>query len=289
MPGNAIIVFCVAAVIIVLLKVLTAWGNKALELTVYRINGRTIPKAFDGFRIAQVSDLHNAEMGKDNEKLISMLRRTKPDIIVITGDMIYCRNQKTEAALGFAEKAVKIAPCYYVTGNHEARVGKYSEFRDGLLGVGVNVLENAETQIDIGGEKITVIGVNDPLFRTDGLSGNSEAVMNDRLSNIIGGKEGYTVLLSHRPELFKTYVKNNVDLVFSGHAHGGQIIIPFIGGLAAPNQGLFPKYYKGIYTEGNTAMVVSRGIGKSIFPFRINNRPEVVLVELCSDSTLTEQ
>ena len=90
----------------------------------------------------------------------------------------------------------------------------------------------------------------------------------------------YVVLLSHRPELFNSYVENNVDLVFSGHAHGGQFRIPFIGGIVAPNQGVFPKYDAGIFTEGNTNMVVSKGVGNSIIPFRVNNRPEVILIEL---------
>lgn len=91
---------------------------------------------------------------------------------------------------------------------------------------------------------------------------------------------GYTILLSHRPELFDVYVESGVDLVFSGHAHGGQFRIPFIGGVVAPNQGVFPKYDAGIFAEGNTNMVVSRGVGNSIIPFRVNNRPEVIIIEL---------
>jgi predicted MPP superfamily phosphohydrolase len=97
-------------------------------------------------------------------------------------------------------------------------------------------------------------------------------------------EDTYTILLSHRPELFELYVESKADLVFSGHAHGGQFRIPFVGGLIAPNQGLFPKYDAGIYEEGNTTMVVSRGIGNSIVPFRINNRPEIVLAELASQA-----
>ena len=97
---------------------------------------------------------------------------------------------------------------------------------------------------------------------------------------MISEEDGYVILLSHRPELFDTYVENKVDLVFSGHAHGGQFRIPFIGGVVAPNQGVFPKYDAGIFTEGNTNMVVSKGVGNSIIPFRVCNRPEVILIEL---------
>ena len=104
--------------------------------------------------------------------------------------------------------------------------------------------------------------------------------MSSKLDELVCKEDGYTILLSHRPELFETYAQNNVDLVFSGHAHGGQFRIPFVGGIVAPNQGLFPEYDAGMYTEGNTNMVVSRGIGNSVIPFRLNNRPEVILVEL---------
>ena len=274
------ITLSVIGIALVLLIICIAWGNNALELNSYSIASNSLPKEFDGFRIAQVSDLHNAEMGKDNEKLISMLADAEPDIIVITGDMIDFRNTKVDVALNFAEQAVKIAPCYYVTGNHEARVDEYCDLKDGLIELGVAVLEDAKTQIVLSGESITLVGVDDPSFQTDYLFGDDETVMNSELNELISEEDGYVILLSHRPELFDTYVENKVDLIFSGHAHGGQFRIPFIGGVVAPNQGVFPKYDAGIYSEGDTNMVVSRGVGNSIIPFRINNRPEVILIEL---------
>ena len=274
------ITLSVIGIALVLLIVWIAWGNNALELNSYSIASNSLPKEFDGFRIAQVSDLHNAEMGKDNEKLISMLADAEPDIIVITGDMIDSRNTKVDVALNFAEQAVKIAPCYYVTGNHEARVDEYRDLKDGLIELGVTVLEDAKTQIVLSGESITLVGVDDPSFQTDYLFGDDETVMNSELDELISEEDGYVILLSHRPELFDTYVENKVDLIFSGHAHGGQFRIPFIGGVVAPNQGVFPKYDAGIYSAGDTNMVVSRGVGNSIIPFRINNRPEVILIEL---------
>ena len=263
-------------VLIVLLAIWIAWGNKALELNSHRITSDKLPSSFDGFRIAQVSDLHNTEFGENNEKLLSMLREANPDIIAITGDMIDLRNTKIEVALKFAEQAVKIAPCYYISGNHEAYVDEYEEFKDSLTELGVVVLDDAKTEIELSGEKITLVGVEDPSFSwTD-----NETLINDKLNELICEEDGYTILLSHRPELFEIYVEKEVDLVFSGHAHGGQFRIPFVGGIVAPNQGLFPQYDAGIYIEGKTTMVVSRGIGNSIFPFRVNNRPEVVLIEL---------
>lgn len=269
-------ILAIIMVLIVLLAIWIAWGNEALELNSHRITSDRLPASFDGFRIAQVSDLHNTEIGEDNEKLLSTLKEATPNIIVITGDMIDCRKTNIDIALDFAKEAVKIAPCYYISGNHEAYVDEYEKFKSSLTELGVTVLDDTKTEIELSGEKITLIGVGDPSFSwTD-----NETLVNDKLNELISEQDGYTTLLSHRPELFKTYVKHNVDLVFSGHAHGGQFRIPFVGGVIAPNQGLFPRYDAGIYTEGKTTMVVSRGIGNSIIPFRVNNRPEVVLVEL---------
>ena len=276
-----IILLGVIGIILITLIIWVAWGNKALELNMYNISSNELPKRFDGFRIAQVSDLHNAEMGKDNQKLISMLKDAEPDIIVITGDMIDSRNTNVDIALAFAEKAMQIAPCYYVTGNHESRVNEYDALKEGLNRLGVTVLEDAKTELVVSGEKITIIGVDDPNFKMDYLL-NDESAIKSKLNELMSEDDGYTILLSHRPELFEAYVDSDLDVVYSGHAHGGQFRIPFIGGVVAPNQGLFPQYDSGIYTKENTNMIVSRGVGNSIVPFRINNRPEVIVVELSS-------
>ena len=270
----------VVAIVLVALVIGIAWGNTALELNTYTISSSKLPQSFDGYRIAHVSDLHNTEMGKDNEKLLAMLRDAAPDMIAITGDLVDSRNTDIEVALQFVREAVKIAPCYYVTGNHEARINEYGELKAGMETAGVTVLEDVRTEISMEGATITLIGVNDPSYQTDYLFGDSETVMNTKLEELHTEDGEFTVLLSHRPELFDTYTDHGIDLVLSGHAHGGQFRLPFFGGLVAPNQGFFPEYDAGIYTEGNTNMLVSRGIGNSILPFRINNRPEVILIEL---------
>jgi len=274
------IMLAVVAAVLVALVIWIAWGNTALELNTYTISSSKLPQSFDGYRIAHVSDLHNTEMGKNNEKLLAMLRDADPDMIAITGDLIDSRNTDIEVALKFVREAVKIAPCYYVTGNHEARVNEYGELKAGMETAGVTVLEDVRTEISMEGATITLIGVNDPSYQTDYLFGDSETVMNTKLEELHTEDGEFTVLLSHRPELFDAYTDHGIDLVLSGHAHGGQFRLPFIGGLVAPNQGIFPEYDAGIYTEGNTNMLVSRGIGNSILPFRINNRPEVILIEL---------
>ncbi len=276
------------------------WGNTALMVSVITITGERIPAAFSGFRIAQVSDLHNAEFGKNNTRLLNLLSECKPDIIVITGDFVDSSHPDFDIALSFAEEVVRIAPVYYVTGNHEARLSQYGILRDKLEAVGVSVLEDRAVQLksdlaresasgldrmpELDDETITLIGLSDPKFMINTYeAGETSVMVRTKLKALADAGDSYTILLSHRPELFESYVDSSIDLVLSGHAHGGQFRLPFAGGLIAPDQGLFPKYDAGLYTDGSTHMVVSRGIGNSIIPIRFHNRPEVVLVELCSD------
>ena len=273
------VLFVVVFVLVVLI-VWTLWGNTALEVNEYEVVSDRIPQGFEGFRIAQVSDLHNAEFGEGNEKLIQLLSQTDPDIIVLTGDLIDSRHTDIEIALDFARQAIKLAPVYYVSGNHEARVREYEDLKMGLAEAGVVILENQNVQITREGESITLMGIDDPSFQEDYLFGDSESVARQAIDDLQNESEGYTILLSHRPELFDLYVDTGMDLVFSGHAHGGQFRLPFVGGLVAPNQGFFPKLDEGRFTEENTTMIVSRGVGNSIIPIRFNNRPEIVLVTL---------
>ena len=268
------------ALILFILIVWTLWANTALEVNEYEIMSDKIPEAFTGFRIAQVSDLHNAEFGEGNEKLIELLSQTDPDMIVISGDLIDSRHTDIEIALEFARHAIKLAPVNYVSGNHEARVREYEDLKMGLAEAGMIVLEDQKVQITREGESISILGIDDPSFQEDYLFGDAVSVTSSALSELQNESDGYTVLLAHRPELFETYVDAGVDLVFSGHAHGGQFRLPFIGGLVAPNQGFFPKYDAGLFSEGSTNMIVSRGVGNSIIPLRFNNRPEIVLVTL---------
>ena len=273
-------VLMVSVLVILCLGIWTLWGNNALEVNEYEILGDRIPQGFDGFRIAQVSDLHNAEFGEENWKLIKMLSQTDPDIIVLTGDLIDSRQTDLDVALEFAWQAGKIARVYYVSGNHEARVPEYEDLKIGLVKAGVVILENQKVQITREGESITLMGIDDPSFQENYLFGDAEGVAKQAISDLQDESDGYTILLSHRPELFDVYVDTGIDLVFSGHAHGGQFRLPFVGGLVAPNQGLFPKYDAGQFDEENTTMIVSRGVGNSIIPIRFNNRPEIVVAQL---------
>ena len=271
------VIFCAVAFLLLLGWVL--WSNTALELNANKIESKDLPENFNGFRIAQVSDLHNTEMGQNNEKLLAMLRAAQPDMIAITGDLIDSRNTDVSIALQFAQEAVKIAPCYYVSGNHESRVSEYTALKDGLEELGVKVLANEKLEIRHENEKISVLGLSDPAFENSYLFGDAATVADKHLQTL-DGDNGFAILLSHRPELMEVYADYEIDLVLSGHAHGGQFRLPLLGGIYAPGQGLFPKYDAGLFELENTKMIVSRGIGNSIIPIRFNNRPEVVLVIL---------
>ena len=274
------IVLAAIVAILILLIIWIAYGNTDLEIYKYNVKSEDIPSEFDNFRIVQISDLHNAEFGENNEKLLLMLKQADADIIAITGDMIDSRNTDIDVAISFAQKAVNIAPVYYVNGNHESRVlGEYEKLKQGLTDTGVNILENSSADITIGDETISLIGINDPTFRMDIVDDTMEQNIAHQLVNVIPDNDNYKVLLAHRPEYFDVYA-GNVDLVLSGHAHGGQFRIPFVGGLVAPGQGFFPEYYEGSHIKENTEMIVSRGIGNSIIPFRINNKPEIIVAEL---------
>ena len=275
--------YLLATALLLILVVWTLWGNTALMVNTITVSGNQIPLEFSGFRIAQISDLHNAEFGEKNSRLLNILSEKKPDIIVITGDLVDAQHTDVSIALSFAEEAVQIATVYYVTGNHEASLSQYDELKTGLESAGVIVLEDKAVQLERSGSFITLIGISDPNFAIESNIFNEvPAMISTKLNDLTKDETNYTILLSHRPELFSTYVSCGVDLVLSGHAHGGQFRLPLIGGLVAPDQGFFPKYDAGLYTEGSTNMIVSRGIGNSIIPLRFNNRPEIVLVELRS-------
>ena len=271
---------CFIAISLIVISACILLGNNNLGITEYYVTSAKIPDPFDGFEIAQISDLHNAEFGDENKDLLVLLSQIEPNVIVLTGDLIDSRHTDIEVALDFASKAVQIAPVCYVTGNHEARVPEYAQLKTGLTDLGVTVLENQKVQITKDGAGITLMGIQDPSFRTDYLFGDAESVSRQAITSLQNKSDGFTVLLSHRPELFDLYVDTGVDLVFSGQAHGGQFRLPVVGGLVAPNQGFFPRYDAGQFIEENTTMIVSRGVGNSIIPFRINNPPEIVVVEL---------
>lgn len=256
------------------------WQNNSLEITRSKYVNTKIPEEFSGLKIAHISDLHNKSFGKNQGTILNKLQNISPHIIVITGDLIDRRRYDLETALVFARGAVDIAPVYYVPGNHEAWSNRYQEIKEGIELAGAHILDNQQLEIEKGDSKISILGVRDPGFVMSDHSGRANTTELAKNLKEFAKVDNFKILLSHRPELFELYCKNNMDLIFTGHAHGGQIRIPLVGGIIAPNQGLFPKYTDGSHTKDNSTMLVSRGLGNSLFPIRVFNRPEIVVVTL---------
>lgn len=279
MKKKTILGLCMASALVAGTAGWLWWGNRAVMVHTISVTDQRLPQEFEGFRIAQISDLHNEVFGTGNGELLTLLAGTRPDIIIITGDLVDSRRTDVSAALEFVRGAVEIAPVYYVAGNHESRIPEEFWMLERCMeNLGVSVLRGERTLLTREGAAIALIGVDDPTFQ-DKDSANWPGIVEEELGRL--REEGlYSILLIHRPELLETYARAGMNLVFSGHAHGGQVRLPFVGGVIAPNQGFFPQYDGGLYTMGDTQLVVSRGLGNSLCPLRVNNRPEIVLAEL---------
>ena len=269
--------------VFVLFVLVVLIDNVTIHTTLTRVTIKDLPKSFDGYRIVQVSDLHNNVYGMGQSYLLAKIREARPDAIVVTGDLIDRNTKNVDNAMLFINGAVDIAPVFYVTGNHEASVGKqYKELALRMNEAGVTFLDNDAVTVISEEDVITLAGVRDPAFDW---SKPDAKIVDDEIKKALAevSDTQVTVLLSHRPELIKTYSENGIDLVLTGHAHGGQIRLPFIGPIYSPSQGLFPKYTSGLYEEGGTKMYVSRGIGNGIAPLRFNDGPELAVIVLTKE------
>lgn len=250
-----------------------------IELVHYEIASTRLPQSFNGFKIAQISDLHCIQSKQQADKLFDLLQKANPDIIVFTGDIIDETTFDYALTYTFLDNVAQIAPTYCVNGNHEAWLPQhiYHFFEETLNTLGIPILHNQGIKLTKNNDVIYLYGVDDPDF-LDRSDFYASEIMAHQLDNI--PTQPFTLLLSHRPELFDCYVAKKIDLVLTGHAHGGQIRLPLIGALLAPNQPLFPPYTKGVYTNQQTTMIVSTGIGTSKLPLRINNPGQVVSITL---------
>lgn len=250
-------------------------NNNILVVSEYEYKGDKIPEAFDGFTIVQISDLHNKEYPFDQKYLMNKIEDSNPDIIVITGDIVDSSHTDMDGALEFARKCVELAPTYYITGNHEYWISKtdLEELISSLEEIGVICLEDECVSVKQGDANINLIGLDE------------KSLADETLKNMMLdiGTEDFNILLAHEPQYIDDYARSGVDLVLSGHAHGGQVRLPFVGGMYAPDQGFMPNYTEGEYTVGNTTMIVSRGIGNSVIPLRVFNLPEIVVIKLKSN------
>ncbi|MCX7884306.1 MAG: metallophosphoesterase [Caloramator sp.] len=256
------------------------FNNNYIYTSKIKFKSSKIPNEFKGFRIVHLSDLHSKRFGKNQRYLISKVKSQKPDIIVFTGDLVDKRKYDENPPIELMRELVKIAPVYYVTGNHENWSDNFKSLEVKLKDYKVNILHNEYKEIKIKNSSIYIAGIDEPSVQIEVYREYSitDSELKKCASNL--NKNKFKILLAHRPDLISLYSKYGFDLIFSGHAHGGQVRIPFIGGIVAPNQGFFPKYTSGLYNFNKSSLVVSRGLGNSIFPFRIFNCPNIVVVTL---------
>lgn len=247
-----------------------------LEISRYEVKSQKLPESFDGFKIVQLSDLHGAEFGEDGMGLVEKVKELEPDIIALTGDFVTDEGDLA-AVKKLAGRLTELCPVYFVSGNHEFGSGLAIKVRNILERAGVKYLSNEYLTISRGEDGILLGGVEDPLAYADMLSPDELAQkMND------AAPDAFKILLGHRNYWMTEYPELPVDLIFCGHAHGGLIRIPGVGGLIGTDRRLFPDFDAGEYNNGRYTLIVSRGLGNSVSIPRIFNRPEIVCVELSS-------
>lgn len=268
--------FAVPILLVLLLSFLIYDGNTNIEVTEYDLYYEGLPDSFSGFRVVQLSDIHAAKFGKDNVRLIQAVRDAGPDIIAVTGDLIDS-NDQGGIVKHLLTELMKIAPVYYVTGNHEWSSGGLSELKQILSDCGVVYLSNDYVKLSKGEDSIIVAGIDDPNGPYDQKS-PEELIAEIRMAE----GDQYILLLAHRNNV-EEYALLDVDTLLCGHAHGGLVRLPFAGGLIGHNRKLFPKYTEGVYTQEGTDVVVSRGLGNFSFVLRIFNNPHIPVVILNKD------
>lgn len=274
-------------IIIIVMAVIIAIGvflylqNNIIDITKYNLK---YDKADEPIRIMQLSDLHS----KPFKKVLKKIDEIKPDIICITGDYINDREKNKKKMLKYAKALVARAKVYYITGNHERRLENFDELMDELSKVGFIVLLNRVSVYNDKGFEIDFLGLDENQANFDDYKARKKGTFEYKdmspyfkQLNELGG---YKIVLSHFPENFEgvkemNYSQYDFDLQLSGHAHGGQFCLPFIGPVYSPGQGLKPKYAKGSF--GNRPkLIVSRGLGNAEFPFRLFNHPEINVINI---------
>lgn len=269
---------------IVLFAVFLYRSRRLLSVSRYEIASPKIPAGFDGYHIIQLSDLHGASFGKENETLLSRMEAEAPDLVLITGDIITRQGRELSVAARLVEALAARFPTYFAMGNHEESLPE--EERQVLLrsfresGAGVLLGEKAEITAP-NGETLLLAGLRPPLNTYHQLSRDFVPLEEEPLRALLGEANGeFSILMAHNPNFFPQYAAAGFDLIFSGHIHGGMVRVPFIGGVFSPETVLFPKYDAGLYRTDGSAMLLSRGLGTGRVGFRLFNRPDLVSVTL---------
>ncbi len=261
------------------------------KVTRYRIRtAQEQPGPFSPFSAVLLADLHNLSYGRNNSRLIQEIRNVNPEVIFVAGDMlISSKEPQLDAAVSLMNELTSQYPVYYVNGNHESRLkeyparygGQYENYISAICSFGVHFLENTVEHLVIRKMQINVWGLELPLIYYRRFQ--KEELTVSQMEALLGkpDKPGYQILLAHHPSYFDTYSAWGADLTLSGHLHGGMVRLPLIGGVVSPQFTLFPKYDKGLYTQGSGKMVVSAGLGSHSIPIRVNNPPELVVLDFC--------
>lgn len=271
-----IVIFIVSASLIV-------YDNFQLDTEYIKIESEKLSDEFDGYRIAHISDYHNRKNELFDKKIIDSLNESQPDIIVITGDLIDTSKPDVDVAVSFTEKLLCVAPVYYIMGNHESNIyfrdkSLFEDMLDELEKLGVVILKNDYTRVFVSDKSsYNLYGLDEPYFHcgAGAVAGATDKLCKEFTLN----DSEFNVLLAHHPEQLPIYSKYGFDLVLSGHAHAGQFRV-FNQGVYAPDQGFLPKYTGGLYELGKTRLVLSRGLGNSVFPFRVFNQAHMIVVEI---------
>ncbi|MGL5754652.1 MAG: metallophosphoesterase [Paraclostridium sp.] len=263
-----------------------------LEITRHEIQNTKIPKEFNGFKIVQVSDLHNKSFGKNNEKLLRLIESENPDIVVVTGDLVEGDNKNFHIALNLIDELVKKYEVYHIIGNHEQKslIKKYKKeyetYFKNLYNKSIKNLNNDKLCLNRGNSSINIYGLIVPLnyypYFFKNYKNRKNRLEDKFIHQSLGmiNKEEYNIMLAHTPFFFEDYEEYGVDLVLSGHVHGGIIRLPGVGGILSPNREFFPKYDFGKYEKNDTTMLLSKGLGGSKVLIRLNCKPEIVSITL---------
>ena len=272
-------VFLIIAVLII--AAFLYYQNHKLDVTNYKITSSDIANTV---KIVHLSDLHS----QPRRNVYECVKKVRPDLIMITGDYINDKCKRKDKMLEFGKELADVAPVYYITGNHERRLENFEELMEELRGVGFNVLLDEIKTVTVNGTDINILGLDENQASHENYRErkNGTFVYKDEspLFNELAEKDGFKIALSHFPENFEgvsemNYSQYDFDLQLSGHAHGGQFILPFVGSVYSPGQGLFPKYARGSHGD-RPKLIVSRGIGNAEFPFRLFNHPEIIAIRL---------
>lgn len=246
------------------------------------------PNLKRSFSAVLLCDLHNVSYGEGNARLLQEIRNENPELILVAGDMVTAgKEAEMDVAMSLMNSLTSSYQVYYANGNHEYRMkikperygDSYERYTNAIKSFGVRLLENARVGIDVEGAKLTIWGLELPAeyFR----KGRTDTLTAGQITEMLGdpAEGAFNILLAHNPIYGDAYAAWGADLALSGHLHGGIVRLPFLGGLISPQLHLFPKYDRGLYNVDGRKLIVSAGLGSHTIPLRINNPPEMVVID----------